>query len=617
MAADTEVIREFLVRLGFQVNETGSRRFDNTLDRTRKTAFATGKSIIGIGLAAQAMVAAFASSMEKMYYSSRRTGASVENIQALEFGSRKIGLAAGEAQGALENMAAAVRLNPGLRGLMDQLLGEDSSKMDQAQAMIALVQRLQSMPHYVGSQYAGLFGIDERTFLMLKDGLPELIKGEKERIEMNRRAGVNADDAARAAREYANSLRDLTERATVAAQRLSIELLPFFREFNELAVQTIDHIQNLDFSKIGAGPVSGEIKELNIALGTLVDTWGRLGQTQQADNFLGTIKTNAEGSSKAILQMITGLTYLASGEWKKGSALLLEGITGQVKNAVPVAGTRGAFDWINKWRDSYRDPNAPATSYSGESPADIAARQAGKARPAAASTGGTFVGGAAPGLWERFKEVMTPPSMKQNGTAPSQKGATIPSTQKEGAKTPRGIRNNNPGNLEFQRQAGATSDGRFARFDNPAQGLQAMAGQLDRYNERGLNTIAKVITKWAPPTNDKGKIENDTPAYIDYVKNKMGVGANEKIDLKDPTVLSKLMGAMIGKENGYNPYDEFQLLSAAQARVGEGRSAPQISQKVDIHVAAGPNAEATGAAVARAQSRVNGDMVRNLQGSIQ
>lgn len=576
MAADSDVIRQFLVSLGFRVDETGSRKFDGTLDRTRRTALTTGKAIIGIGVAAAGMVAAYVSSMEKLYYASRRTGASVENLQALEFGTRKIGLAAGEAQGALEAMAAAVRTNPGLRGLMDQLLGTDSSKMDQAQAMIALVQRLSSMPHYMGSQFANLFGMDERTFLMLKQGLPELIKGEKERIELNRRAGINAEEAARASVEYANSLRDLKERVVVAAQRISIELLPAFREFNRLTIDAIDYVSKIDFTKMMAKEATPEIKELNTAFELMVATWTYLAKTEPGQNFFANIKTNAEGAGKAVVELLTGLAYLASGEWKQGGSKLWSGLKGAVSSSGGAIVARGTFDWLNTWRDSYRDPNDPNSSYNGESPSEAAARRAGKVLPAPPA-------GAPPMSWTDRARAMV--------------------------GVPRGIRNNNPGNIEFRGQPGASSDGRFARFENAGQGLSALAAQLDRYNERGLNTVAKVIGTWAPNN------ENDTAAYVAAVSKKMGVAPNAPLNLKDASVLSRLMGSMIGQENGYNPYDEIQLLSAAQARVGDGTGVT-IHQKTDIHVGAGPTAAATGTEVARAQGRVNGDMVRNLQGSV-
>lgn len=572
MAGDSDVIREFLVRLGFSVDETGSKKFDGTLDKTGKTALAAGKTLLGVGIAAQAMVVAYASSMEKLYYASRRTGASVQNIQALEFGSQKIGIAAGEAQAALEGMSAAVRNNPGLRGLMDQLLGKDSSKMDQAKAMIELVQRLSSMPHYVGAQFAGMFGIDEKTFLMLKQGMPDLLRAEEERIKMNERAGFSAEDAAKASVVYKNSLRDLVARIDVLVGKLSVELMPAFLQLNQSIKDTIDKVEDLDFSKLHLPEASADVIELENAVKGMLDTWTKLAESEPAQNFLSNVKTWAGEAGEAVVKLATGLAYIASGEWKKGGSALLEGI-GAVNPAGAIGRVvgKGAFDWLNTWRDSFRDKNAPDSAYNGESPSEAAAR---RARAAA--------------------------GLPLPAPAPATNSA-------------KGIRNNNPGNLEFHGQAGATSDGRFARFATSGEGLFAMVAQLTRYNERGLNTIEKVITQWAPPRRKDGKLENNTAAYIDDVSKRMGLGPNQKLNLKDADVLSKLMGSIIGHENGGKPYDDIQLLSAAQARVGDGVT---LNQTTNVQVAPGPTAAATAAEVGRAQGRVNGDIVRNMQGAI-
>ena len=77
----------------------------------------------------------------------------------------------------------------------------------------------------------------------------------------------------------------------------------------------------------------------------------------------------------------------------------------------------------------------------------------------------------------------------------------------------RGIRNNNPGNLNYVGQAGTHLEKgvhpRFAVFATPEAGLMALRGQLLRYNQRdGLDTAKGIISKWAPPT------ENDTPATL-------------------------------------------------------------------------------------------------------
>lgn len=117
----------------------------------------------------------------------------------------------------------------------------------------------------------------------------------------------------------------------------------------------------------------------------------------------------------------------------------------------------------------------------------------------------------------------------------------------------RGIRNNNPGNLNYVGQAGAHKEpgphGRFAVFATPEAGLMALRGQLLRYNQRdGLDTVKEIISKWAPPT------ENDTASYIEGVSHALGVTLDQKLGPFTPHLVAGLMRAIILMENGKNPY---------------------------------------------------------------
>lgn len=68
--------------------------------------------------------------------------------------------------------------------------------------------------------------------------------------------------------------------------------------------------------------------------------------------------------------------------------------------------------------------------------------------------------------------------------------------------------NNNPGNLRFVGQAGATQgSGGFARFSSPAAGVSALASQIKLDASRGA-TLASFINKYAPPS------ENNTSQYL-------------------------------------------------------------------------------------------------------
>lgn len=128
-------------------------------------------------------------------------------------------------------------------------------------------------------------------------------------------------------------------------------------------------------------------------------------------------------------------------------------------------------------------------------------------------------------------------------------------TQLGNANEPRGLRNNNPGNIESGRFAATVqgfqgSDGRFAQYATPEQGIQAADKLLTSYAGRGLNTVNGIVNRWAPPS------ENNTGAYAASVARELGVDPNQPLDMNNWEVRQKLIAAKIRVENGKQPYAE-------------------------------------------------------------
>lgn len=140
-----------------------------------------------------------------------------------------------------------------------------------------------------------------------------------------------------------------------------------------------------------------------------------------------------------------------------------------------------------------------------------------------------------------------------------------PSQQQAGGV--RGIRNNNPGNLEasqdFQWQGQTGNDGRFATFTSPEHGIRALGVNLLSYQRRGLNTISKIISRWAPPQDN-----NDTSAYIQKVSTALGVSPHTPLNIASPSVLSALSKAIIHHENGIVPFSEEVINSGIFSALG-------------------------------------------------
>ncbi|TNF65643.1 hypothetical protein FBF48_10395 [Streptococcus salivarius] len=120
---------------------------------------------------------------------------------------------------------------------------------------------------------------------------------------------------------------------------------------------------------------------------------------------------------------------------------------------------------------------------------------------------------------------------------------------------PRGIRNNNPGNIrhgdQWQGMAkpSAQTDRDFVVFTSATWGIRAIARLLIAYKDKhDLRTVSQIIGRWAPPN------ENNTQAYINQVAKLVGVSANAPIDVYDFDVMRPIVEAIIRHENG-NPAD--------------------------------------------------------------
>lgn len=125
--------------------------------------------------------------------------------------------------------------------------------------------------------------------------------------------------------------------------------------------------------------------------------------------------------------------------------------------------------------------------------------------------------------------------------------------------TPRGIRNNNPLNLEqtpdnWQGETVGT-DTRFMTFVDAKYGIRAGAKLLMNYQRLySLDTMKKVIDRFAPP------FENNTNAYAEHIAASIGIDVNDKITIGKDNLLP-ILKAMITHENGINPYSDDIILS--------------------------------------------------------
>lgn len=128
----------------------------------------------------------------------------------------------------------------------------------------------------------------------------------------------------------------------------------------------------------------------------------------------------------------------------------------------------------------------------------------------------------------------------------------IQSLSNMGKDLPRGVRNNNPMCIKRSKAnkwLGEVPDEQntdpvFEQYISPEYGIRAGAYLIIKfYRTQKINTIRKLITKWAPK-HDK----NDTESYINFVSRRTSIPADEPVDFTDFDVLKSVVEAIIAFE---------------------------------------------------------------------
>jgi hypothetical protein len=173
-----EVIRSFLVSLGFKSDEESLKKFTGGISTATKAVFALAAAVESVAVGVAAGVARFASNLEALYFASQRTGASATQLKALDQAAQNLGANAGEAIEGIEGLATALRTNPGNIGLLQGLLAKlgmtlrvnADGSIDAADALLKLSQVFKSMPYFQATQFSSQLGISEHLLFQLTHG---------------------------------------------------------------------------------------------------------------------------------------------------------------------------------------------------------------------------------------------------------------------------------------------------------------------------------------------------------------------------------------------------------------------------------------------------------------
>ncbi|EMV8790231.1 lytic transglycosylase domain-containing protein [Escherichia coli] len=211
MSGNADTIKDFLVSLGFDIDQAGANKFEAVLKGVTANVLKVGAVVEGTALSIVGFTTQIANGLDKIYWASQRTGASVQGIKALGYAASQTGASAESAMSSLEGLAGFMRSNPGAEGFLNRLgvqTRDASGKMrDTAAIFTGVGQKLNNMPYYRAKQYAQMLGIDENTLMAMRRGMNGFTADYQSMLQ---KTGFNADKAAVQSNKFMTSMRGLT-----------------------------------------------------------------------------------------------------------------------------------------------------------------------------------------------------------------------------------------------------------------------------------------------------------------------------------------------------------------------------------------------------------------------
>ncbi|HBZ3150013.1 TPA: hypothetical protein MHM72_26105 [Klebsiella pneumoniae] len=633
---NAETLKDFLISLGFKVDEAGARKFDAVVAGTTLKAIELGVKVEAAALSVAAFTAKIASGLDDLYWASQRTGATVEGIKQIGYAVSQVGGSVDGARGSLENLARFMRNNPGAEGFLNRLgvqTRDASGNMrDMATIFTGVGQRLSSMPYYRANQYAQMLGLDENTLMAMRRGIGQF---SGEYTAMAKAIGYNADVAAVSSNKFMTSLRSFGLMAGMARDKIGSSLADGLAgSLDRLRRQILENFPKIEGAITGtvkgilwAGEMVGRVIYRLIQLGQgISDWWDSLDkQSQQLIELIGALTAAWWMLNRAMIASpITWVLGLAAAiallwedyqTWKEGGKSLIDWgkwkpevdaalkMVGDLKQTVLDLGKALAKllnidpkSWSLKWDFSNFITQMGEFSKMLSMIGDLLNAIKDGRWSDAASIGkallkqGSNQPDALPGVsdsanstadWIKDKTGFDPRSI---GRFFRGEGNTLAD------------RNNNPGNIR------PVGGGGFRAFGSALEGWEAMKNQLMRYftgktTGRRLQTIMDIVSTWAPAADN-----NDPAKYARDVAGWMGVSPTAALNLSDPNTMAMLMQSMARKE-GYSNWNSPLAHQAAGA---------QVNQQNTYNIYGG-NAQEIGQEVSRRQLDANARVLRNNQ----
>lgn len=642
-----ETIREFLVGLGFKVDGGSEAKFSRSVAVATKGVIALGVAATAAATAVTAAVTKIAAGFDDLYYASQRTKASAENIKAIGYAVSQLGGSYQGAVASLESFSQKLRSNPGYESLARQIgvVTRENGRLRDTTALMTdiartLDRRYSGDRRYIALQYLEALGIDERTYDALRSG--DLARYTEEYRKKQEALGVTQSRAAQVGKDLTSAWRSLSATAAALGDKLLVSLGPGIKDF----VDRVDAFLVRNADKIvaffeRAAEWVGRLMQAFIKLvekgeGPIVEMFGKIiagvDKMQAAFQALAIFLTGAflvsvlgaftkVGAGFVGMLLKLGINPVTVGA---GAALALSTGSANTGEDAEIARRRAAGTWGSTAFDGTNSPRDTRNWWQRTMPRWLGGRDAGATvgNSTAPIQGSTF-NQKAPGIMRRLQEDF--------GLTREQAAGVV------------GNLGHESGGLQVMQERNPLGGGRggygWAQWTGPrrkAFEAWAAARGLDINSDEANYGFMKheLSTDHSGVIRDLKKARSAEEAMIIFENGYERAGIKNWGSRQKWT--ARAMRAAQDAANAHTPaYAPFGAggLARAQANAAMGTGAfglggpilvppasnatnVDMQQKTEITILGGSDPQATAQAVAGAQDKVNGGMIRNMQGAV-
>jgi hypothetical protein len=300
----SESIKEFLVSLGFKVDENGLKKFNNGIASATKEALGTAAAVtVAVG-AIDAFVTDVARGFDKLYFATKRTGSTTNEIRGLGFAFSQVGSSVEDAQSAIDALTLFKKSKLGAENWLVENLGVDPKSVgNSVKETLDIIRKFKSESSQQAIAQGGVIGWSPQQVITMQMMDIDGYFGKYQQYVED--AGLDSKKLTEQTQEYNRQIDETKTRFALLGDVIESKLIAPVEHLNEILNNLIKQ------STSNAAPKTQSSEFLGQGIGNYIEKEG-LG------SFI--IEAGKRGAS-ALWSTLKGGAQLAAigGEWALGS----------------------------------------------------------------------------------------------------------------------------------------------------------------------------------------------------------------------------------------------------------------------------------------------------------